>query len=301
MRLVSLRIAPILFLACAWLTPTVTAADVITVDTAGAVTVAGAAPATPAAGEVRLGSGQIKAGGTVTAGDVLVNRSEQASGAQAVRGDDPRMSDARVANGGNADTVQNMAPGVANGVATLDAAGKVPATQLPAARDVAYFITTGTFTVPAGVSRVFVKVWGGGAHGSAGGPGGGSGGLGVGRIDVTPGQIFAVTVGGPGQASGFGGVVTADGGSSTQGGTAVGNIFQMPGAAAHEKHGGSAPMGGAGGGGGSNGNPPQQTSGAHGGFPGGGGGGGGRNAGSGPSASTKPGGTGAPGCVIVEW
>lgn len=67
-------------------------ADVLTVDPAGTVIIVGTAPATPAAGEVRLGSGQVKAQGTVTAGDVVINRAAQASGAQAVRGDDPRIN-----------------------------------------------------------------------------------------------------------------------------------------------------------------------------------------------------------------
>lgn len=56
-------------------------ADVVTVDPSGVTTVTGIAPATAP------GSGEVKIGG----GDVQIGRTTQASGAQAVRGDDPRV------------------------------------------------------------------------------------------------------------------------------------------------------------------------------------------------------------------
>lgn len=67
------------------------AADVLTVNPAGTVTIAGSAPPSATTIEVQLGGGQINAGGTITAGDVVIQRAGQASGSQAVRGDDPRL------------------------------------------------------------------------------------------------------------------------------------------------------------------------------------------------------------------
>ena len=81
---------------------------------------------------------------------------------------------------------------------------------------------TSTFTVPAGVTSISVKVWGGGGGGGAGGSsaaGGAGGGAGYvsGTITVTPGETLDVYVGGGGAAgtrntSGGGG---GGGGSST--------------------------------------------------------------------------------------
>lgn len=59
-------------------------ADVVTVDTAGVTTITGVAPGTaPAAGEVKIGGG-----------DIVVGRTTAAVGAQVVRGDDPRLASA---------------------------------------------------------------------------------------------------------------------------------------------------------------------------------------------------------------
>lgn len=70
----------------------VQSADIVTVDPTGSVIISGTAPANPAGGEVRIGAGQVKAQSTVTAGDVVINRTAQASSTQAVRGDDPRLA-----------------------------------------------------------------------------------------------------------------------------------------------------------------------------------------------------------------
>lgn len=138
------------------------AADVVTVDPNGVLIVAGTPPAAPTATEVRIGGGQVSTGGpvvvtdgsgnalqvaggaivsgTATVGNVVVNRSTQAASTEVVRGDDPRMTNARPANGGNADTVDGKHAadliavtdkGAANGVATLDASGRIPAAQMP--------------------------------------------------------------------------------------------------------------------------------------------------------------------------
>jgi len=73
------------------------------------------------------------------------------------------------------------------------------------------FASTQNWTVPAGITQVFVEEWagGGGGGGSSGaqgiGTGGGGGEYRRGRFDVTPGQVIGVTVG-PGGAGGNGGV-----------------------------------------------------------------------------------------------
>lgn len=76
-------------------------------------------------------------------------------------------------------------------------------------RNTQVFNASGTFTVPAGVTKVFVEVWGGGGGGGRGsvmgssGGGGGAGGYGKGFYTVTPAQAVVVTVGaaGGGQAT----------------------------------------------------------------------------------------------------
>jgi hypothetical protein len=86
---------------------------------------------------------------------------------------------------------------------------------------------TNQFTVPAGVTRIAVEVWGGGGGGgnagssaTVAGGGGGAGGYGKGVFAATPGSSYAVVVGiggGPtvsGGLSGFGALMSATGGSS---------------------------------------------------------------------------------------
>lgn len=70
---------------------------------------------------------------------------------------------------------------------------------------IAVFTSSGTFTVPAGVTKVAVQVWGGGggsgsaASGGASG-GGGGGAFGEGVVAVTPGAGVSVTIGAAGTA-----------------------------------------------------------------------------------------------------
>ena len=74
------------------------AADAMTVDPSGKV---GIGTATP--------TSTLDVAGTATATNVIVNRTSQAAATEAVRGDDPRMANARSANGGNAATVGGLA------------------------------------------------------------------------------------------------------------------------------------------------------------------------------------------------
>jgi len=201
--------------------------------------------------------------GTVTAGDVVVNRATPAVGAQAVRGDDPRMTNARPAAGGDAATVGGKAPsafvqsaekGVANGVASLDASGKVPAAMLPlmaGAKGIQFFTVNGTFTVPSGVTQIQVILLGAGNGGTGTahtsdvdgtyaryGAGGNAGGFAWVQINnpqssysVTIGQGGAagssinsssgVPAGGAGSASSFGSAIVCNGGTNLDGGSVV--------------------------------------------------------------------------------
>lgn len=83
------------------------------------------------------------------------------------------------------------------------------------------FAASSTWTCPAYVNRVKVRVWGGGGGGvSNSSNGGGGGGYAEGIVTVVPGTVYTVTVGaagaanGNGGASGFHSLVTAGGGVS---------------------------------------------------------------------------------------
>jgi hypothetical protein len=184
--------------------------------------------------------------------------------------------------------------------------------------------TQGGWQVPAGVTGVKVRIWGGGGAGGAGftGPGGGGagGGYSEGFYAVTPGEVIDVTVGNGGAGSGagggnssFGALASATGGvagsdgapsGSGLGGAAGGqgsgtgfSVSGSPGGAAF----GSAPnwMSGAGGGafGGSGAvasvsSTVGSIAGVNGVSPGAGGSGG---------IESGLGGNGGPGLVVVEW
>jgi hypothetical protein len=154
------------------------------------------------------------------------------------------------------------------------------------------FAASGTWTCPAYVNRIKVRVWGGGAGGTTG-QGGGAGGYAEGLVTVVPGTAYTVTVGtaaasgANGNASGFNAVVTASGGIATgAGGTGGGASLSVSftGGAGNGlalvANGGSCPMGGQGG--------AYQVAGV---APGGGGGGG----------ASGANGAGSVGRVIVEY
>lgn len=89
---------------------------------------------------------------------------------------------------------------------------------------------TGTFTIPAEVTSLRVRLWGGGGGGADtdSQTGGGGGGFAIKTLTVTPGAVFAVTVGAGGArnssggTSSFGSDVSATGGGGA-GDTTVGN------------------------------------------------------------------------------
>ena len=206
--------------------------------------------------------------------------------------------------------------------------------KLPALRSgfstIQSYTGSGSFTVPAGVTRVRVRAIGGGGGGggnttSGGGGGGGGGGLAEGVYVVAPGQVVAVTVGGGGgggannsgsaagnngsggAASSFGAFLAASGGTggagslaggqgnSGPGGSGSGGQVNMTGGAGNAGFNGGAAgfggMGGAAAGGGGNGAASSGLP-SPGSSPGGGGAGAGGNFG---------GASGAAGLVIVEY
>lgn len=75
-----------------------------------------------------------------------------------------------------------------------------------------------TFTVPAGVTSLTVKMWGAGGAGSFTGGSGGSGAFVKGTLTVTPGLTYYIIVGGPGQYSGTTSSAGGFGGGGSSGG-----------------------------------------------------------------------------------
>jgi len=180
-------------------------------------------------------------------------------------------------------------------------------------KNIQVFTGSGTWNKPAGISQVYVKVWGGGGAGAAGvagaaGGGGGGGGYSEGLVAVT-GNV-TVTIGAAGGTSSFAGSTTpqatggSDGGANGVGGAGGvgsngtinltaptgggGGAAPAPTTSAGGTGGGS-PFAGQGGGGGAPGGV-----GLAGQVPGGGGGGGGGSA-------AHAGGAGAAGMVIVYY
>ncbi len=188
------------------------------------------------------------------------------------------------------------------------------------------FTTSGTFTVPAGVIRLWVEVYGGGGGGgrNAGG-GGGGGGTALGFLTVTPGQPIPVTAGnagsggeapgGPGGSSsiltisatgglggtsggGFGGGGSGTPGTGATGGIGSGGLINIAGKTGTSGYFSNpdCPFGGVGG---TSGSSYGGTGGASNGCQAGGGGGGGFQPGD--TGSINPGGAGASGAVVVWW
>jgi len=156
----------------------------------------------------------------------------------------------------------------------------------------------GNWTVPAGVTKIRVTCVGGGGNGGDGGAsfgGGGGGGTNISLVlgdvlTVTPGDLIAYSVGGPGVQSTFTGATTglpgldgSDGSTALSGGAGPAGGAGSAGGCASGVSGGCG--GGAGGAGHSGGN------GDAGNYGGGGGGGG----------STFTGGAGGSGIIIIEY
>jgi hypothetical protein len=197
------------------------------------------------------------------------------------------------------------------------------------------FTTSGSWTVPAGVTTITVEAWGGGGGGGrdnttgtdAGASGGGGGAYArKNTYAVTPGSVIAYTVGGAGtgdttgtaataggttsfpttspvcSAGGGGGAVSGAAGTVGAAGTAtVGDVLTSgaPGSIGVDNGAnGSGGAGGAGANGGAGGSGGTDAAGTAGTAPGGGGGGGEYN---GSTASTRNGANGAAGQVRITY
>lgn len=110
--------------------------------------------------------------------------------------------------------------------------------------EIQMFPNSGTFVVPAGVSRVRVRLWGAGASYSSGNPAGGGFAMrviqlgAVTSVAVTVGTNAAIT----GGTSSFGSFVSATGGGSSTvaGGTGIGGDVNYVGGGGNGSQGGSA-------------------------------------------------------------
>lgn len=140
--------------------------------------------------------------------------------------------------------ITNMAPGVAD----TDAVTVAQAQSLlaPFSTLTAYQASgTSIFTVPAGVTKIRVEVFGAGGGGYANGAiddtyGGGGGAFAMATLTVTPGQSLTIDVG----AGGAGGAVPADGGTSKITDTATATILVSAGGGQDGQSAGGAGVGG---------------------------------------------------------
>lgn len=103
------------------------------------------------------------------------------------------------------------------------------------------YFASGNWTVPAGVTKILVEIWGGGGGGSKD-AGGGSGGYMMAVIPVTPGDVLPYVTGAGGLGSGTTG---GDGGNSTF--TAAGVTFYAMGGGGAQTSGVSVSYGSGGG------------------------------------------------------
>jgi hypothetical protein len=123
---------------------------------------------------------------------------------------------------------------------------QVVETYAPDEVELTQYTTPGTYeyTVPAGVTQLFIRVQGaggGGGHGvgrtgivgmftkqiAAGGGGGGAGGYREEIVSVTPGEILTITVGAGGSPGGAGAGTTAGSGSAGGSSSVIGNTINL--------------------------------------------------------------------------
>ena len=213
-------------------------------------------------------------------------------------------------------------------ISTLASAPFIPYTLpqvKPGFSNIEYFTSSGTFNVPSGISRLKIRLWGGGggsgssgATGAGAPGGGGGGGYSEGIFSVTAGSAITVTVGaggiapsapggagGTGGTSSFGSYLSATGGiggagnatgSAGGGGSGTGGSLNLTGSQASTGNNGTSALGGSGGGApfgasGTGGATGISTGGQ---VPGGG-------AGAAGSTVSGQGYAGGAGLVIVEW
>ena len=94
----------------------------------------------------------------------------------------------------------NGADGQPNQVLMKSSTGNLVWGDLSDYKNFATFLSSGNWTVPAGVTKIAVELWGGGG-GAASPSGGGGGGYILGVFTVTPGTMISFTVGTGGTGS----------------------------------------------------------------------------------------------------
>lgn len=199
-----------------------------------------------------------------------------------------------------------------------DSTGRYRPETIGVFKNMVYYTSNDTFTVPDNIFKIKAHAWGAGGGGSAqvagvAGSGGGGGGFGIQIFDVTPNQNISLIVGAGGAAGANGGNTTiltlvANGGTgatnaagtstSGVGGATTGAVFPVSGGTGGSAFqtntavgfGGASPQGGSGG------TPSDVAAKVNGVVPGGGGGG--QFTGSTPAGIT---GSGASGGILIEY
>ncbi len=201
-----------------------------------------------------------------------------------------------VGNASTTPTANQIPVANASGVLNLSAL-----TLLTNARQTAVFTQNGTWTVPAGVTTIYVSGCGGGAGGTSGNANnyGGTGGEAgqstiLQAVSVTPGSSLTITIGAGGASGANGGTTTLANGSTTLvslAGGIGGYTFGTPTVSSNYggwgSGGASGPFGQGGGNAGDGGNGTGYGS-----------GGGGGTA---TTTAGNAGGAGAPGILIIQW
>lgn len=219
----------------------------------------------------------------------------------------PTLTTGSILAGNGTAQVNEIAPGTSGNVLTSNGSAW-QSSALPAGgfSNMQVFTASGTFTIPAGITKVKVTVVGGGGNGanaqgsynvSIGSFGGGGGGASIKVVTgLISGNTVSVTVGGAGATSSFGAFCSATGGGTPLGGLGASGDINISGGGGE---GGSTSAGGAGGssilGGGAASVQLTDTR-RVGGQYGGGGSGGFAN-----SATVRSGGAGTAGVVIIEF
>jgi hypothetical protein len=136
------------------------------------------------------------------------------------------FADNGVLFGNGTSAIGATAVGTADQVLTSNGSGVAPTFQDAGGgggfTSVQYFTSSGTWTKPSGIIKIYVYVVGGGGAGrtyiATGTPGGGAGGTSIAFIDVTSVSTVSVTVGAGGASTGLNGT------SSSFGSYAIGNF-----------------------------------------------------------------------------